>query len=72
MTVLESLSLEVFTEHADVVLGDTGDLGTAGRIVGPDLRGIFQPLQLCDSVKQRQNDGLETWFPKAKSQVLDL
>lgn len=73
MTVLESLSLQVLIEHADVVPGHTGGFGTAERIVGADdLRGIFQPLQLCDSMKQRQNDGPETWFPKAESQALDL
>lgn len=71
--VLESLSLEVLTEHADVVLWDTSGLGTAGGIVGPDdLRGIFQPWQYCDSMKQRQNHVPESWFLKAESQVSDL
>lgn len=63
MAVLESLPLEVFTEHADVVLGDTSGLGTAGGIIGPDdLRGIFQPTVILWSRGRMMSPSLG--FPK--------
>ncbi|KAK4829598.1 hypothetical protein QYF61_005698 [Mycteria americana] len=56
--VVESPSLEVFKRHLDVVLRDTwssGGLGSVRFTVGlDDLKGLFQPIRFCYSVKYIQ------------------